>query len=80
MEKKRLRQRYRHREAPRIEGFSVKIVAFFTKKLTCWTKQLTCSRIFELFLCFFTFSGCFRKCFPVSQEVVGIKNRPEIEF
>ncbi len=27
-----------------------------------------------------SFSGFFRKCFPVSQEVVGIKNRPEIEF
>ena len=27
-----------------------------------------------------TFSCFFRKCFPVSQEVVGIKIRPEIEF
>ena len=27
-----------------------------------------------------TFSWLFRKCFPVSQEVVGIKNRPDIEF
>ncbi len=31
-------------------------------------------------ICVFIFSWFFRKCFPVSQEVVGIKNRPEIEF
>ncbi len=29
---------------------------------------------------FFDFSSFFRKCFPVSQEVVGIKKRPEIKF
>ena len=43
-------------------------------------EQFDMLEMFENFLKQNTVSELFRKCFPVCQEVVGIKKRPDINF
>ncbi len=54
-------------------------VDMFDEKVNMLDEQVNMFDVFEVFENV-DFSWVFRKCFPVPQEVVGIKNRPGIKF
>ncbi len=51
----------------------------FDEQIDILDENIDISEMFEHFRTFSTVSVFFRKCFPVCQEVVGIKKRPEFK-